>query len=236
MRIRAVASYEDIERRELQGKTAIMVDALRAGATIITAVHNGCDRIVPADEPSEAAAIKRISEGNVILCGEVGAKKVSGFDLGNSPLEYTREAVRDQVVLYATSNGSAAVRYLSSAEHVLIGTFLNATAVAQRACEYGLDVVIVCAGLEGQFSTDDVLAMGCIIERMLRIDPDAQTDDLGKVALKLYEEASRDLQGALSGCASYEYLKGLKYDDDLEYCTREDMFEVVPEYIEGVIR
>lgn len=236
MRIRAVASYEDIERRELQGKTAIMVDALRAGATIITAIHNGCDRIVPADEPSEAAAIKRISEGNVILCGEVGAKKVAGFDLGNSPLEYTREAVRDQVILYATSNGSAAVRYLSSAEHVLVGTFLNATAVARRACELGLDVVIVCAGMGGQFSTDDVLAMGCIIERMTAVDPDIDMDDLAKVSLKLYMEAQKNLLNALSGCASYEYLKNLKYYDDLEYCTREDMFEVVPEYVEGVIR
>lgn len=236
MRIRAVASYEDIERRELQGKTAIMVDALRAGATIITAVHNGCDRIVPADEPSEAAAIKRISEGNVILCGELEAKKVSGFDLGNSPLEYTREAVRDQVILYATSNGSAAVRYLSSAEHVLVGTFLNATAVARRAVELGLDVVIVCAGLEGQFSTDDIIAMGCIIERMLSMDPDIQTDDLAKVSLKLYKDAASNLRESLSGCASYEFLKNLRYDDDLEYCTREDMFEVVPEYIEGVIR
>ena len=236
MRIRAVASYEDIERRELQGKTAIMVDALRAGATIITAVHNGCDRIVPADEPSEAAAIKRISEGNVILCGEVDARKVSGFDLGNSPLEYTRESVRDQVILFATTNGSAAVRYLSSAEHVLVGTFLNASAVARRACELGLDIVIVCAGMDGQFSTDDALAMGCIIERILRLVPDAQMDDLAKVSLKLYKDAGPSLADALEGSASYEFLKNLKFYDDLEYCTREDMFEVVPEYIEGVIR
>lgn len=236
MKIKAVAAFQDLEKRELQGKTAIMVDALRASATIITAVHNGCDRIVPADEPNEAAAIKRISEGNVILCGESGAQKVPGFDLGNSPLEFTREAVKDQVILFATTNGTAAIRYLSAAEHVLIGTFLNASAVARKAYGYGLDVVIVCAGLDGEFSTDDIIAMGCIISRLLEIDPEIQTDDLCKVSLNLYREASKNILGALAGCTSYEYLKQLHYYDDLEYCTREDMFDVVPQYAEGVIQ
>lgn len=236
MKVSSIAVYEDLDKTQIQGKTAIMVDALRAGATIITAVHNGCDRIVPANEPNEAAAIKRISEGNVILGGEVDAKKVAGFDLGNSPLEYTRERVKDQVVLYATTNGSVAIRSLAGAEHILVGTFINATAVAQRAYELGRDIVMVCAGMDGEFSTDDIIAMGCILERLMEIDPNIETDDLCKVSLKLYREASKNILGALAGCRSYEYLKSLHFYDDLEYCTREDMFDVVPEYSEGVIQ
>lgn len=164
------------------------------------------------------------------------AKKVAGFDLGNSPLEYTRDKVNDQVVLYATTNGSVAIRQLAPADHVLVATFLNATAAAQRAYELGLDVVVVCAGMDGEFSTDDIIAMGCFLDRLLKIDPSIETDDLGKVALKLYREASKNILGFLSGCRSYEYLKNLHYYDDLEYCTREDMFDVVPEYSEGVIQ
>lgn len=236
MKVSSVAVYEDLDKTRIQGKTTIMVDALRAGASIITAIHNGCDRIVPVSEPNEAAAIKRISEGNVILCGEVDARKVAGFDLGNSPLEYTKDKVKDQVALYATTNGSVAIRSLTPAEHVLVGTFLNATAVAQRAYELGRDVVMVCAGMDGEFSTDDIIAMGCILDRLEKIDPNIETDDLGKVSLKLYREATKNILGALAGCRSYEYLKALHLYDDLEYCTREDMLEVVPEYSEGVIQ
>jgi 2-phosphosulfolactate phosphatase len=235
MKVISVSAYADMNKSLLLGKTAMMIDALRASATIITAISNGCDRIVPTSEANEAAAIRKISEGNVLLCGEIDAQKVGGFDLGNSPLEYSQEVVEDKVLVYATSNGSMAVKGMSKAEDVLIGTFINATAAAQRAYDLGRDIVLVCAGTRGKFSTDDVLAMGCIIDRLSMIDREMETDDLGKVALKLYSESRMDVLGALEGSGDYEYLKQLKMFDDLEYCTREDMFDVVPVYQEGVI-
>ncbi|MEG2189594.1 MAG: 2-phosphosulfolactate phosphatase, partial [Christensenella sp.] len=93
MKVVCSAVFRDLPIGELQDRTAVMVDALRASATIITAISNGCDRIVPTSEANEAAAIKKISEGNVLLGGEIAAQKVSGFDLGNSPLEYTQNVV-----------------------------------------------------------------------------------------------------------------------------------------------
>lgn len=235
MKITGVAACDDLNKTVLQGKTAIMVDALRASATIITAIHNGCDRIVPTSEANEAAAIKKISEGNLLLCGEIAAQKVGGFDLGNSPLEYTQDTVQDMILIYATTNGSVTIKRLAPAEDVLIATFINATAAAQRAYELERDIVIVCAGTQGEFSTDDIIAMGCIIDRLLKIDEAIEMDDLCKVSLKLYREAQANILDALEGCGHFEYLKQLKLYDDLEYCTREDMFDVVPVYKEGVI-
>ncbi|MEG0257127.1 MAG: 2-phosphosulfolactate phosphatase, partial [Christensenella sp.] len=220
---------------ELQDRTAVMVDALRASATIITAISNGCDRIVPTSEANEAAAIKKISEGNVLLGGEIAAQKVSGFDLGNSPLEYTQNVVDDMVIIYSTTNGSIAVKELAAAEDILIGTFINADAVAKKAISLERDVVLVCAGTKRKFSMDDIIAMGCILDRMLKVDESIEFDDMGRVALKLYHDANHDILGALEGSEHFEYLKQLKLYDDLEYCTREDMFDVVPVYQEGVI-
>ncbi len=235
MKIISVSAFADLNKGMLIGKTAVMIDALRASATIITAISNGCDRIVPTSEANEAAAIKKISEGNVLLCGEIDAQKVGGFDLGNSPLEYTPDIVADRVLIYSTSNGSVAVKGLADAETIIIGTFINATAAAQRAFELQRDIVLVCAGTKGKFSTDDVVAMGCIIDRLIMLDETLETDDLGKVALKIYHDSRNDILGALEGSSDYEYLKQLKLFDDLEYCTREDMFDVVPVYQEGVI-
>lgn len=235
MKVTSIAAFADLNKRLLLGRTAVMVDALRASSTIITAISNGCDRIVPTSEANEAAAIRKISEGNVLLCGEIGGLKVGGFDLGNSPLEYTQEVVEDKVLIYSTSNGSVAVKGLADAEDVLIGAFINANAVASRICALERDVLLVCAGTKGVFSTDDTIAMGCIIDRMLQVDESIETDDLGKVALKLYRDTRMDVMTALEGSSQYDFLQQLQMLDDLEYCTREDMFDVVPAYREGVI-
>ncbi len=235
MKIICSAVFSDLPKGELQDRTAVMVDALRASATIITAISNGCDRIVPTGEANEAAAIKRISEGNVLLCGEIAAQKVGGFDLGNSPLEYTQDVVEERIIIFSTTNGTVAIKTLAPADDILIGTFINAEAVAKKACELERDVVLVGAGTKGKFSTDDMMAIGCIIDRMLKIDEEIELDDMGRMALKLYHDANHDILGALEGSTHFEYLRQLKLYDDLEYCTREDMFDVVPVYQEGVI-
>jgi 2-phosphosulfolactate phosphatase len=235
MKVSCIYVYKDIKTTDLIGKTTMMVDALRASATIITAISNGCDRIVPTSEANEAAAIKRISEGNVLLCGEIEAKKVGGFDLGNSPLEYTEEIVQDKIIIYSTSNGSPAVKSLAEAENVLIATFINAQASAKYAYDLGDEIILMGAGTNSKVSIDDVMAMGCIIDRMLKIDETVELDDSSRIALKLYKDAVPDILAALEGSTHFEYLKELKLYDDLEYCTREDLFDIVPVYQEGVI-
>ncbi|MGI6153681.1 MAG: 2-phosphosulfolactate phosphatase [Christensenellaceae bacterium] len=235
MKVSCIFVYKDISKQELLGKTAIMVDALRASATIITAISNGCDRIVPTSEANEAAAIKRISEGNVLLCGEIEAQKVGGFDLGNSPLEYTQEVVEDKIIIFSTTNGSVAVKSLAEADDVLIASFINAQAAAKYAYDLGREIILVGAGTNSKASIDDTTAMGCIVDRLLKLDADIELDDAGRIALKLYRDAGTDILAALEGSTHFEYLKQLKLYDDLEYCTREDLFDVVPVYKEGVI-
>ena len=235
MKVVCAAVFKGLPITEMQDRTAVMVDALRGAATMITAISNGCDRIVPTAEANEAAAIKRVAEGNVLLGGEIAAKKVSGFDLGNSPLEYTQNVVQDMVIIFSTTNGSVAVKELAPAADVLIGAFINASAVAEKAYSLGRDIILVCAGNKRRFSTDDIIAAGCILDRLLKLDDTLELDDMGRVALKLYHDASRDILGSLEGSEHFEYLKQLKLYDDLEYCVREDMFDVVPVYQEGVV-
>lgn len=235
MKIASESVFCNLRTQDMLDKTAILVDALRAGATIITAISNGCDRIVPTSEANEAAAIKKISEGNLLLCGEIAGQKVGGFDLGNSPLEYTQDIVEDQIIIYSTANGSVAIKTLAPADDVIISSFINATAAAKMAYEEERDILLVGAGTRGLVSYDDVMAMGCIISRMLKLDETIELDDAGRIALKLYEDGKGDIPGALAGTEHFEYLKQLKFYDDLEYCTREDMFDVVPVYREGVI-
>lgn len=220
---------------ELSDKTAVVIDLLRASSTMVTALQNGCDRIIPATSPNEAVKIKRASEGEVLLGGEIDELKIQGFDLGNSPLEYNGTDIAEKTILYTTANGTVAVKRCDEAAEVLIGCMLNAQAVAQKVMEIGRDAALVCAGVRGKFSTDDVIAAGCILDRMVRLDGSLEMDDLSRVALKMYLGAKRDVRSALEGCAHYEHLVSLGLDEDIAFCLREDIYSVVPAYREGVI-
>ena len=79
---------------ELQGGIAVVIDVLRASSTIAQALFAGAESVIPCadvDEAKQQAA--NLPAGSYLLGGERGGVKIEGFDLGNSPLEYTPDRV-----------------------------------------------------------------------------------------------------------------------------------------------
>ena len=71
---------------------------------------NGARNIVPLESADEVITrAKQFDKGEVRLAGERKMLMVPGFDLGNSPSEFTREAVEGKTVLLTTTNGTAAM-------------------------------------------------------------------------------------------------------------------------------
>ncbi len=235
MQITVFGSSKYFKPGELADKTAVIIDLLRTSSTMVTALENSCDRIIPAVSPNDAVEIKKASGGEVLLGGEIGAQDIQGFDLGNSPLEYKEADIAEKTIVYTTANGTVAVKRCEEAQEILIGCMLNAEAVAKAALDLGRDTALVCAGTRGKFSMDDVIAAGCILDRILRMDPSTGMDDLARVALKMYRDAAGNIMGALQGSTHYEYLIGLGLKDDIAYCVQEDLYTVVPVYKEGII-
>lgn len=235
MQITVSVSSKYLKKGELTDKTAVVVDVLRTSSTIITAMQHQCDRMIPASNPMEAADIKKASEGEVLLGGEMDAKKIQGFDLGNSPLEYMDTDILDKSIIFSTADGSATIKKCDEAAEVLIGAILNAGAIAEKVTDIGRDTYLVCAGTHGKFSTDDILAAGCILDRIMELDAAIEMDDLGRVALKMYRNAKRNLLTALEGCKQFEHLTGTGHLKDVEFCLQEDLYPVVPVYKEGII-
>ncbi len=224
-------------RKDLMGKTAVVIDALRATSSMVTAVQNGCREIVPVSEVTEAIEMAaRLGRKGVLLCGERGGLPISGFDLSNSPLEYTPERVAGMTLVMTTTNGTQAVAAVREGKRVLIGSFLNASAVAKKAMAFGDDLVIVCAGTQGRYSSDDVLAAGAILAALTKEGVELSLDDMANTARKLYEDAASDLHGALSGTTHYEKLRALGMGADLDFCLRLDAMDSLPVYAGGVIR
>ena len=114
----------------LQGGVAVVIDALRATTTIVHALAAGCTSVRPCAEVAEAqhlAGTMRV--GRVLLGGEREGRPLPGFDLGNSPREYTPKLCKGSTLVLTTTNGTRALLRAAEAERVLVAAFVNYSAV-----------------------------------------------------------------------------------------------------------
>jgi 2-phosphosulfolactate phosphatase len=144
------------------------MDVLRASTTMITALEAGAREVIPCLEVEEArAAAAEFLPGEVLLGGERHGLRIDGFDLGNSPAEYTPDVVAGKTLIFTTTNGTRALGRCRLAKRVLVGAFVNATAVVQELL--GADrIFLMCAGTEGKLSRDDLLLAGFLVDRLQR--------------------------------------------------------------------
>ena len=87
-----------------------MIDVLRSTTTIVHALAAGAREVIPCAQVEEARQIARqFPADQVVLGGERGGLAVKGFDLGNSPEDYTADRVRGKTLVITTTNGTRAM-------------------------------------------------------------------------------------------------------------------------------
>ena len=184
------------------GGVAVVIDVLRASTTMITALAHGAAGIVPVADVDEARRLAGELGPRVVLGGERGGLRISGFDLGNSPREYTAERVAGQTVVITTTNGTAALHASRDAVEIVVGAIVNRRAVAEAvrrlAGDHGV-VHLVCAGTDGVVSAEDVLAAGAILDAAAADGRDDALDDAAREALAFFRRvaARGDVPAAL---------------------------------------
>lgn len=236
MKVSVIACYKHVRPGELEDKTVVVIDALRASATIITAIDNGCIKLMPAQDTEAAMKLYRSTEGKYLLCGEREGYKISGYHLGNSPLEYKEEIVKDNALIFTTTNGSKCIVSATFAKQIVIGTFINAMAIAKYLVDgQAQEVCLLGAGEEGAFAMEDVLAAGAILSRIMSLTKEVELDDLGVLAHYYYTQFEGNLDKALEGTKHYSYLKSIGFEQDIDYCLSMDIVDTIPVYQEGEI-
>lgn len=220
-------SARHVEPEKLQGKTVVVIDVLRATSVMCTALNQGAKQIIPALTTNDVFN-KAEKYPNALKAGERHAMKVEGFDAGNSPFEFMGKDLAGKSIIMSTTNGTNALLKTNEANDVIIGSFINLSAITDYLSECKTDVVLVCAGTDGNFSMDDALCAGAVINKLTKIKTAGLTD----VALAhsaLYKTMT-DLHAALHHCKHYNILreKGLK--KDLEYCLSIDLMKDVPKW------
>jgi 2-phosphosulfolactate phosphatase len=231
VKIDVVLKVEDIKKEHLSGQTAIVFDVLRATSTIVTALASGCREVTAVETVTEALSIAQ-DRPEVILGGERESLLIPGFHLGNSPLEYVKEKVGGKVVVMTTTNGTRAIRRAAEgSKEVLIGSLLNAGAVAGEALNTGRDIVLICAGTRGEISLEDTVAAGIVIWEVQKLGGGNTVlpgSDLAVAARRLGELYVHNPLQALYDSLHGQKLAGMGLVKDLEWCARLNYYNIVP--------
>lgn len=235
MKLRVFPTPREWNEDDVRGGVAVVIDVLRASSTITQALVNGAREIVPVATPAEAGELAaKAGRSNVILGGERDSKVIEGFDLGNSPFEYSSERVNGRTIIFASTNGAPALVRAKGAEQVLIGCFNNLGATVQRLRESAQDVAILCSGRYGKFSLEDFVCAGKMVEGLL--PQGTVANDGAHAALDLFKYYRSQIPEVVRNCVHGKYLAELGFSVDLEHCARLDIFQVVPALIEGKVR
>lgn len=215
---------------------AVVIDVLRASSTIVTALHNGAKGIIPVEDMEAAGRISQnLDSPKYLLCGEKGGRKIEGYDLGNSPFEYSSETVRDKTIIFKTTNGTQAVKRSLMADEVLVGSFLNLQCIIDRLKETDQDIVLVCAGWGGRLALEDLLCAGNIIHILGNGEISEDAFDGSKVAFGLYEKFGDDIEQALRNSNHAKRLDDITENDDIGFCSQLNTMDILPTLNEGII-
>jgi len=233
MKIDLIISAGDIKENKIIDKTVVIIDMLRATSVITTAIANGCREVIPLLTIEDAMEFVREKRENHVLGGERKALKIEGFDCSNSPLEYGCQAVKDKTIVLTTTNGTRAIKGSEGARNILIGSMLNGMAVAKKIAGLNNDTVIVNAGTYDEFSIDDFICSGYIID-CLKTITDVELSDIATTAHYIYK-SNEDIHGFIKFASHYRRIEELGLKDDLEYCCQKNIIDIVPEYINGRI-
>ncbi|MFY0651269.1 MAG: 2-phosphosulfolactate phosphatase [Cyclobacteriaceae bacterium] len=212
-----------IESFDLQEKIVVVVDILRATSCMVSGLANGVSGIIPVATIEECKAYQ--NEGYT-CAAERGGKPVEGFELDNSPFSYMQDGLKGKTISATTTNGTLAITKSLDAEQIIIGAFLNITAVARYLERQPNDVIIHCAGWKGKVNMEDSLFAGALID-MLR-DTHAPGCDAPLMARNYYLSVKEDLLATVKNSAHAKRLAKIGIEKDTEFCMTFDYYDVIP--------
>ncbi len=246
LRLFAHARPADVLPETFIGATVVVIDVLRATTTMATALANDAREIVACasiDQAREKAAeLQRAARlacqaGNqsdvkcddmILTGGERKGVRIDGFDLGNSPKDYTPQRIGGKTIVFTTTNGTVALHHAHRAKRVLIGALVNRAAVAHEIAQFSGEVHLLCAGTGGQPSVDDCITAGAIADAVAEAHDGIVLDDTAALYRTAWRSVS-DVAETLRNSAAGRNLLDVCLDGDIESCVRIDTLTIVGE-------
>ena len=203
----------------------VVIDIFRATSSICYGIENGAAAIIPVSEVEECAAYREKGT-EYLLAAERNGEVVAGFDFGNSPFSYTAEKVSGKTVVLTTTNGTHALHLSRNAKKIIIGSFLNLTALCNWLKTQNENILLVCAGWKNNFNLEDTLFAGAVIEQLKYSG--FVLDDPSIAANDLFQIGKDDIGKYLSKTSHGERLKKLGIEKDIAFCLQVDLTTAIP--------
>ncbi len=225
MKIRSIAASQKIFTTE--NEIAILIDILRASSTITATLFHEAKEIIPISEVQEAFQSAR--ENNAILMGERNCIKINNFDLGNSPVEISKEKVRDRTVVFTSTNFPKTISLSKKSPLVLIGSFLNLNVITKYAYDFAeknhFDICFVLAGNSKNSNDEDLAFAGAsalFISKYKDIFPD-------KNIKKAIDFVSKNgIENCVLNSPHARKLINLGFLQDVKFSVMLDKFNIIP--------
>jgi 2-phosphosulfolactate phosphatase len=221
------------------GRVVAVIDVLRASTTIVTALASGARAVVPfADADELMTRARQFERGDVRLAGERRMLPIEGFDLGNSPAQFTAASVGGMTVLLTTTNGTRALVAAQGAADVVVAAYVNlsaTTAMLRTALRGGTDVVIACAGQDGHYALEDAACAGRYVRMVTRRLSGVAMNDAARSCALLARSYGDDVASVFLDSAHGRALSDAGFRDDLALCAAVDAYPIVPVFTERQI-
>ena len=227
------ADFEALAQTDLSGTTCVVLDILRATSSMITALANGAEQILPVATIEEALAAKA-EHPEALLCGERHGRRITAeqakgtdFDLGNSPREYTAEMVAGKTLISTTTNGTRALRACSGAREIWVGSFLNLQAtIDQLRLVKPERLVLVCSGTFEEAAMEDTLAAGAMADALWDLFEDIE--DSAQIARSLHQSYSDSLNESIKlALNARRLLEVPELAEDVSFCSQQSIHDFV---------
>jgi 2-phosphosulfolactate phosphatase len=212
------------------------MDVLRATTTLTYALAAGAARVIACLEVDEARRIAAsLADQRPLLGGERGGVRIGGFDLGNSPSEYTRAAVGGRTLVFTTTNGTRAMLHCRQARQVLLGSMVNRQAVV-RALAAEKNIHLVCAGTRGQITREDSLCAGALVAGVAQSTSGWQLNDQARLVLDAWQVlAARGIHSGILAAELQDTQGGRNLlaeglEADIPWAAQLDRFDLVPRF------
>ena len=228
------AEFELLPQRDLTGTSCVVFDVLRATSTMIVALANGANAILPCATIEEAVAARK-TDSALLLAGERGGQritaKISGgtdFDLGNSPREMTHDVVAGKKMATTTTNGTRSLKACREAQEVWIGSFLNLTALGQTIRDANPKrLLLICAGTGEESALEDALGAGALCKLLWPTFGQAATASARLACNHFQNIQPRLIQAASEAKNARNLLSIPSLAPDVEFCLQRDTHPVI---------
>jgi 2-phosphosulfolactate phosphatase len=191
---------------------------------MVTGFAYGVKSIIPVATVEEC---KDLQNRGFIAAAERNAQKVEGFDLDNSPFSYMHESLVGSKIAMTTTNGTLSIsKAKNDAVKVLVGAFLNISAIINHLKNQPYNVLILCAGWKGKPNLEDTLFAGAVVEALK--DEYFIEEDSAILAQRVYNQAKDNMALYLANSSHIRRLQGLGIHKDITYCLQSDLYDVLP--------